>query len=705
VVGTSPQDDPALHLLQFLKKRGWLILALSVLGLGGGLIANMVLPKFYTAVARIEVKEDKSGQFRLEQTVSAVAGVDGAKIDTEIEILKSQSLALEVIKTLNLENNPDFVPLQGGRPWDLSRPVVRNALIQTFLGRLTVARSGHTNIIDISVKSPRPDMAALIANTLIDSYIEHTFRDNFTSTEKIAGWLDQQLGGLKENLKKSETRMLELQRDIGVFGLEQTQSVMVANLEEMNKDVASAEVDRLVKEARFRTIQNSPADVIDALGGEVPGILELKMNLSQIRTEYTALIQTYGPAYPRVKELRAQIQQLETTLKNEEAAQVSRAQKELEAAQVNERMLKGTLESKEQEAYGHGEKAIQYELARHEYEANRLLFDGLQMRLQEAGIIAGLHSSSVQVVDNADIPVSLSHPRVHLNEAVGLGFGVIFGFGLAFVFEALDTNLKTMSEIEHGLQLPLIAAIPSVSSDDLSPGVFREHATSEGGASWSRIAEALRAMRTSILLSSPGSPPKVLMITSSRPAEGKTSVACLTAITVALSGSRTLLIDTDLRRPSVHTRFKLANRTGLSSVLSGRTGLAEAVIPWPDLPNLHILPSGPVPPLPSELLGSKQMEKLIEGLRSEYDFIVMDTPPVLTVTDSSVLGRLTDGTVIIVRYGEVQRQVVLRCIDLLTRAGANLLGVTVNVVNFKSPEYAEYYGRKYYQYYGKRDEE
>jgi capsular exopolysaccharide synthesis family protein len=444
---------------------------------------------------------------------------------------------------------------------------------------------------------------------------------------------------------------------------------------------------------------------VDALAGQSGSLQSEKASLTQLTTSYASLAQTYGPAYPRVKELKAQIDELTRALKAEEDAQISRARKELETAQDNERMLHKTLEAQEQDAYGHSAKAIQYELARHEYEANRLLYDGLQERLQEAGIMAGLHSSAVHVVDNADTPVAPSQPRTHFNQGIGIGMGFMLGLGLAFLLEALDTNLKTMSEIEQGLQLPLLAAIPSVPSADLLPASFREHAVLKGASNWSRIAEALRGMRTSILLSSPGSAPKVLMLTSSRPAEGKTSIACLTAITLALNGSRTLLIDCDLRRPSVHVRFKMSKHVGLSSVRSGKVGFHEAIVPWAELDSLHILPSGPVPPLPSELLGSKEMENLLNEARAEYDFVVIDTPPVLTVTDASLLTRLADATVLILRYGQVQRQVVSRCLDLLDRAGANVLGVAVNAVNFESPEYTEYYGRKYYEYYGERSPE
>jgi capsular exopolysaccharide synthesis family protein len=689
------EGDSVGRLVQFLKKRGWLVLVAVLLGLGAGITANLALPKRYTAVANIEVAEDLSSQFRLEQIQDLTGGGDDSeKLDTEIEILRSPSLALETIRALHLESNPNFLPLSGGHPWDLSKPAIREDLIGNFRGNLGVARLGHTSIIQISVTSSQPVLGSLEANTLIDRYIEHSFRDNYAATAKVSGWLDSQLNGLKDNLEKSQARILELQRDIGIYGIDQTHSITVANLEELTKEYADAEVDRLLKESRLRAIKSSPPEVIDAAaGGMDPALQSSKQTLAQLRTDYTSLIQTYGPAYPRVKTLKAQIDQLEHSLSQEENAQVARAQKEFDAAQSNETSLRKVLDGQEQDAYNKGEKAMQYELARRDYETNRLLYDGLQERLQEAGIMSGLHSTAIHIIDNADTPAFPSYPRTRVNVAAGFGVGLLLGLGVALILEALDTNLKTMTEIEQALQLPLLAA------------KFREFAISRGASSWSRIAEALRGMRTSILLSSPGSPPKIIMITSTRPAEGKSSVATLTSITFALNGSRVLLIDADLRRPSVHLRFRMGKGQGLSSVLSGKVGTREAIVEWPELPNLHIMSSGPVPPLPSELLGSKQMEDMLTALRAEYDFIIIDTPPVLAVTDASILGRLTDATILIIRYGEAQRHVVQRSIDLLDRSGAHLLGVAVNAVDFKAPEYSEYYGRKYYEYYGERNPE
>jgi capsular exopolysaccharide synthesis family protein len=699
------EEQPFRRIVQFLKKRGWIIAVGLTLGILIAALVNHFSPRLFTAKASIEVDaQDVSSQFRLGQQGGIGAEIDtGERLDTEIEILRSRSLALETVSALHLENNPEFAPLQDGRPWGMSKPEVREMLFQYFRASVSVSRLGHTDIIQISATSSNPQLASLIANNLIDRYIEHSFRENYAATAKISSWLDEKLNGLRANLERSQTHILELQKEIGVYGVDQSHSVVAANLEELNKQYADAEVDRLLKESRLQEINSSSPDVIDAaLGMADPAIVASKQKLQQLNDEYTSLVQTYGSEYPRVKALKAQMNQLQRDLEREEKAQIARSQKEFEAARSNEEKLLGALNKHEEEAYGKGQKAIEYELARRDYETNRLLYDGLQQRLQEAGIMSGLHSTAIHALDNADIPPKPSHPRTRFNMAVGSGTGFLLALALALLLEAMDTNLKTMKEIEQGLQLPLLAAIPDVDSEHLLPSQFKEHAVSPGASSWSKIAEALRGMRTSILLSSPGAPPKVIMFASTRPAEGKSSIAGLMAIAFGLNRSRVLLIDADLRRPAIHLRYRVGRGLGLSAVLSGKALLSEAIVEWPDLPNVHILPSGPQPPLPSELLSSRQMEDLLAQARTEYDFVVLDTPPVLAVTDASILSRLADATILIVRYGTSHREVVRRCIDVLERSGAHLLGVAVNAVDYTSPEYSDYYGRKYYEYYAER---
>ena len=705
-MGGFHDEDPFRRIIQLLKKRSWIVIVSVLLGLLGGFLVNRFSQRAFTAQANIEVDaEDISSQFRLESMQGLAGGEDASeKLDTEMEILRSRNLALETIKELRLYDNPDFLHLVNGRPWDMSKPNVRELLLANFGASLKVARLGHTDIVQIYATNRNPVLASMIVNTLIECYIEHSFRENYSATEKVSSFLNEKMSVLKADLEKSQARILDLQKDIGVYGINQSNSVVSANLEEMNKKYADAQVDRLLKESNLQQIRSSSPAVLDAgIGNTDPVLTAGRLRLAQLNSDYTSLAQTYGPAYPKVKTLKAQIDQLQRELADEEKAQMARAQKEFDAATSNESKLHAALDQQEQDAYGLGQKAVEYELARRDYETRRLLYDGLQQRLQEAAVMAGLHSTAIHTIDSADVPVTPSRPRHRFNIGVGMALGFAIGVMIALLLEALDTNLKTMSEIEQALQLPLLAAIPQVDAENLLPAKFKEHAVTPGTSSWSKVAEALRGMRTSILLSSPGAPPKVIMVASTRPAEGKSSVAGLTAITFALNGSKVLLVDADLRRPALHLRFRMGKGLGLSSVLSGKATLDEAVVAWPDLPNVHILTSGPVPPLPSELLSSKEMEDLLIKARAEYDFVFLDTPPVLAVTDASVLGRLADAAILIIRYNAAQKQVVRRCIDLLERSGTHLLGVAVNAVDFTAPEYSDYYGRKYYEYYGERN--
>ncbi len=262
----------------------------------------------------------------------------------------------------------------------------------------------------------------------------------------------------------------------------------------------------------------------------------------------------------------------------------------------------------------------------------------MEQRLQEAGIIAGLHSTSIRMIDTADPPDYPSSPRKTFNLTLGFLAGLLVGIFLSFIIHILDTNIKSVADVEEKLNLPLLGVIPSVESADVMPDAFIRRATSSVEAGWSQIAESYRSLRTGLLLSRAGAPPKVLLVSSSKPAEGKTSVSTLSSITFALSGARVLLIDADLRRPTVHLRFKIPNREGLSSILTGVAKFEDVRYQHPKLPTLHVLPSGPIAPMPSELLGSPEMGAFVATLRPMYDIVIIDTPPVLTVTDALVLG-------------------------------------------------------------------
>ena len=700
-VGAS-ESQTLQHFVRMGRKYVWLVLAAAVLGIGCGMLKNFRSPEEYSASANIEITTDTADQFRLGTSSFDDGGyIDVTRLDTEVAVLKSSTLALQTIKSLHLNSNKDFLPPGSTKSWDLSNAIQRHALIGMFAGGLSAERFGHTNILTLTFTARNPQLAANICNTLIDNYVQHNFSDNYAATQEVAGWLQKQLGDLKNRLEASQERMLNVQRDIGLVGIDQTQSIMLSRLVDLSHDVTEAESSRLVAQAKLITLQSASPDVLPTLSGDAI-LLNLKQRQNDLQAQYASLAQKYGAQNQQMLQLKAEMNQVSKSIKAEQDNVVGRARQELNAATENENSLRNRLTQETNAAYQGNSKAVEYTLARREYEANRTLYDGLQQRLQEAGIIAGLHSTDIRRIDPADAPDFPSSPRKSLNLMAGFAGGLGIGLVLALILEAFDTNIKSITDIEDRLGLPMLGVVPEVDAKQLSPETFISDATSSLPGAWSRLAEAYRSLRTTILLSRAGTPPQVILVSSAKPSEGKTSISTLESIVFALNGSRVLLIDSDLRRPSVHLRFRIANKVGLTSVLTGKASLAEAIVTVPSMPSLRILPAGPIAPMPAELLGSLQMQQLIEELRPSYDFIMIDTPPVLTVTDAAVLVSLSDGVVLVLRYGESSRNVVARACEILLRSGAHLLGVVLNQVDLQSADYSEYYGRSYNDYYQSR---
>lgn len=703
LLGVGSGDGQAVqHFMRLGRKYLWLILTCVALGLGLGFLRNATSPKLYTSSTDIEITQDTADQFRLG-TMSYDDGgyIDVSRLDTEVAILKSRTLALQTIKSLHLNTNPNFLPPKSTHHWNLDNNQDRNALVGMFLAGLTAGRYQHTNMLQLSCTSRNPDLSARMCNTLIDNYVQHNFSDNYAATQEVSVWLQAQLGDLKARLEKSQEKMLALQKDIGLVGVDQTHSILLARLVDIGHDLTQAESRRLIAQARLLTLESAPANVLPTLSND-PIMMAQKQRLTGLEANYASLHANYGPRSPQLASIQSEMTEIKRAMKLEQVNVIDRAREELKGATENENALRAKMDQEKNDAFKDNSKAVTYTLARREYEANRTLYDGLQERLQEAGIIAGLHSTDIRRIDPADPADAPSSPRKSMNLAFGLAAGLAIGLVLALVVESLDTNIKTIFDIEERLGLPMLGIVPQADAKLLSPEAFVNEATSAGAGAWSRLAESYRSLRTAILLSRAGTPPRVMIFSSSRPSEGKTSVASLEAVVFALNGARVLLIDSDLRRPTVHLRFRIPNQVGLTSVLTGKCSAEEAVVNLPSIPSLDILPAGPIAPMPAELLGSSQMRALVEGFRSHYDFILIDTPPILTVTDPAVMVPVSDGVVLVLRYGEASRNVAARASEVLLRSGAHLLGVVLNAVDLKSSDYSEYYGRAYNDYYQSR---
>jgi capsular exopolysaccharide synthesis family protein len=437
---------------------------------------------------------------------------------------------------------------------------------------------------------------------------------------------------------------------------------------------------------------------------------KLREKEADLNTQYAQATTQFGSGYPKVVELNNQLKQVRTEIVAEETRMQHEIRDEYLAAVQRENLLTTAFEQQKQEANQLNESAIEYSVLKRDAESNRQLYQDLLQRLKEAGVSAGLRSSNIRVVDVARTPTSPITPDVPRNIRFGVLLGLACGIGLAFVLESLDTSIRNMEELSAISTLPALGTIPLQLSSNGSlrkrlKMVSAETEKSESPAlvtyarPKSEAAEAYRALRTSILLSSFGAPPKVILVTSASPQEGKTTISANSALVLAQRGSRVLLIDADLRRPSIDKLFGVRSRGGLSTLISGSDKVEDVVIPCPEVPNLWILPAGPIPPQPAELLGSTVMKDHIAHWRSFFDHIIIDTPPCLSVTDAVLLSPEADRVILVARSGQTTKAALRRACEMLLQVNARVMGIVLNALNRHSAEEYYQYGGRYANHY------
>jgi polysaccharide biosynthesis transport protein len=506
------------------------------------------------------------------------------------------------------------------------------------------------------------------------------------------------------------------QKEHEILGIDEKQNITTAKLDELNKELTSAESERMDKESVYRLVQAgdaetiaSAANTLDTSGagsGTASSLLEtLRSKEADLKIQAADLNTQFGPSYPKLAQLNNQINEVEVQIGTETKKVGAKIKGQYLAALQRESMLHDALEKQKQEANKLNESAIEYSLLKRDLDTNRQLYEGLLEKLKQAGVSAGLRSNNFRIVDVARVPTGPIEPNIPRNLAFALMLGLTSGVGLAFLLEGLDNTVRTTEQAQMISGLPPLGMIP-LGSRTLRDGTTPKRlviATSKEAVELitqvrpqSQMAESYRALRTSLLLSNLGAPPKVIMITSALPQEGKTTTSINCAVVLAQKGIRVLLIDADLRRPSIHKTLGMGPRSGLSNVLTGSATLEQAITRSPILPNLDVLPAGTPPPNPAELLASPNMRDMLAELRVQYDHIVVDTPPTLSVTDAVVLSPRADAIVLVIRSGQTTKQALRRSRDILTQVNAKVSGVLLNAVDLSSPDY--YY---YYEYQGK----
>jgi succinoglycan biosynthesis transport protein ExoP len=740
------ESTSLLSYWRVLRKRRWTVLTVLTVLFTVVLVGTLKERPIYQTGALLEIEKENPNILSVQELFQ-LETVSDTYLETEYKILESDTLARQVIVQLRLDLLPEFNPKAkrgaagagelGGQiaPPD---PLAVERALSVFQDRLSVEPVKLSRLVAIRFESSDPELAARIVNALAEADIEENLRVRWDATQRASEWLTQQLDDLKGRLEKSEDQMQAYAQSNGLLYLQDDkgteENIVDERLRQLQEELTRAQADRYQKESLYRLVQ---AGQIDSLPGVADNKLieDLTEQLTDVEKQKAQLETTFTADYPKVQELQNQEDKISSVITRERQRAADQLTNDYNAAVRREDLVQQAFADQQKDADQIASRSVQYNILKREVDTNRQLYEGLLERLKETGVSAGLKASNIRVVDEAVAPRKAARPNLPLNLALAFVLGLGLGVGGAFLQEHLDNSLKSSEDIERYLGLPALGLIPSVESlNGQRRGVYglpdRTVAAigSESGAngskgahggnghngaagnaakSWYRIAggiepppalgEAFRGLRTSVMLSSANQPPRTLLVSSPRPSEGKTTVSVNLAISLAQLNQRVLLIDGDMRRPSIRKALGIANGMGLVSYLTGQKDWREAVVPS-GVENLDALVCGPVPPNPAELLSSDRMRAMLEEARGEYQFVVVDSPPLLNVSDSRILATLVEGVILVVKGGTTPRELAQRAQSYAEDVGANLIGVVLNNLDVRAGD--DYYRYYRYDYYG-----
>jgi capsular exopolysaccharide synthesis family protein len=718
------------QVVRVLQKNLWFGLLLAG-GLTGLIILYAVTQRdFYRPTARIEISPPGSGIKTLHEIESSSESDNNQDyLETQVQILSSDALAVSVIRDLRLDKNPEFVSKHAvnesstGAPQSVpSGPpssettILREQLdlatltpaesvaLERFRSNLSVSSLRNTRLIELSYSSHNPQLAQAIGNTLVREFIDQNYKHHYTTTMQASEWLSAQLNNLRKKVEESGQAVADYQRKYGLVEVDDRDVPMGQLMNEVTHQLSEAQAGRIEDEAFLRMIDQGHAESVPTLRDDKL-YQDLQLRYSDLRAQLAQVKTVYGDANSNVKKLEDQVAEVSLQIDAERNRTIARTRASYTAAQDRERLMFRQRERIRSQMGHVSSQLTTFHMLKNEANANAELYNTLQGRLQEAGIYAGLGSSNIRVVDLASNLRKASGPhRMLLITLGGLG-SCLFAVVLSFVRESFRNTVRTPDDIKAWTGLPslaLLSVLPAVSGEGKKPlgnGFIGDSAplsaedNSNGRAAIMKSAsgesEAMRDLRTSLLHSKPGRRPGVILISSAMEGEGKTTVAINFAIALARLGS-TCLLEADLRQPGVAQAFRVVPQGGLAEVLNGAMSLPVALMNVSGVEGLSVLPSGTLPASPSDVLASPQMSSVLHSLRQHFDYVVIDSPPVIHFSDSRFLSSLADTVVLVARYGVTTRRAMQRSVELLNEVQASVAGVVLNGIDLSSPDYNYY---------------
>ncbi|MDH3599145.1 MAG: polysaccharide biosynthesis tyrosine autokinase, partial [Candidatus Tectomicrobia bacterium] len=692
-VDAADQQERLLHhYTQVLRKRLWLVLTILCVIITITLIDTARTRPIYQATARLLFEREHPSIIPFNEAMGNSPVIDpmvaySSYYQTQYKLLQSRSLAQRVIQSLQLQRHPEFTALQdapgllsrlkqlphtllgtflgwlrpniqapGDRTQKQAPPSTPDApatLIDSFLARLEVKPIPDTRLVDVSFTAHDPALAAKIANALARIHIDQNLERRFAASQESVDWLNQRVQDMREKVEKAERALQRYKERHGTVSLEEHQNVVVQQLADLNSTLTNANTALIEAQTLFREMQrvSQNATAVDSipLVANNSLIQLLKEKYATLRDQAAELEERWGPRHPAMIEIRAKMQALANELRSEMHKAVRGLATDYEVAKAQMNAIEEAFERKKKKAQQFNSIAIQYGVLKREVDTNRQLYNALLTNMKETSISSELKRNTIRIADAAEAPRGPIQPRPMSNIIRATLIGLILGVGFALLLESLDTTIYTPEEAEQLLHLPALGVI----------GRFKISEPHRAGRSASLVtvkhpqsqpAEAFKTLRANLLMSDSETPCKVILVTSPLPQDGKTTVAANLAVVMAQMDRRVLLIDADLRHPTLHRVFATDNHFGLSTMLLGEQH--ERVLePRVGEATLHLIPAGACPSSPSELLGSDRMRRFIEMARQRYDTVILDTPPVLAVSDALVVSAWVDGIIMVLRSG------------------------------------------------------
>jgi polysaccharide biosynthesis transport protein len=748
------------HLRDYLSvvlKRKWLILSLLVVVTSLVAIQMYRMPTVYRSESTIQIEQKTKSLLKTKEFVLN-AQTDPAYWGTQLKLLENPRLHRKVILALDLQNNPSFVGGQARpslfatvrRIFSREKPaanapanapaggldVVDDAPAATTIetekltpqqaskllayedmlrAGLTITPVERTNLVKIVYEHTNPELAMKIADTLAQVFIEDNRERETSGSVKSAEQLAKNIADLQEAIKQKQQEVINFRTSRGLpLGTIQGENLTAVILTDTTQQLMKAETERNRLQAAYEAAQRTPDIFSIPVVEESKAVQDLRGKLQAVEEQRQALLVQYTPEWPAVKKLDRQREQIQASLDKQAKDAVSALKARYEAAVRLENSLRQTSTAARGQAKTQSRSEMELGIIKQELETTQQLYNTAILGKREFDASGNDVPNNITISTPARRAEIVGPPRVR-NILLGLLLSLAAGIGLAFLLDYLDDTLKSIEDVDRHIHLPTLALIPAPRAERRFMPARAALAASAGGETAptalalieekrSPVAEAYRHLRTSLLLSSAGQPPKTVLVTSSQPSEGKTTTAVNTAVMLAQTGAEVLLLDCDLRRPRVHAHFGLPNTRGVTNYLSGDANVSSLVQEYEKLPNLKIITSGPVPPNSAELLGSEEMRRLLILLSDNFTHIIIDSPPAISFTDASILSTMVDGVMLVVHGGRSSRAVVRRAKQQLLDVGAHIYGIVLNNVKLESSDYY-YYSGYYSSYYANEDED